>query len=77
MIGYQIWKECSALVNEYDPDETRVTIHYPCSDVYLDENKANEKLTELNVKPLPSSSSPISCYSKTLQYYIKRINIIS
>ena len=77
MIGYQIQKECSELVDEFDPNEKRVIKHYPYSDIYLEENKVKEKLEELNSKPMPSSGSPISCYSKTLRYYIKHVNINS
>ena len=77
MIGYQIWEKCSELVDEFDPDETRVIKHYPYSDIYLDENKANKKLIELNSKPMPHQGNPIECYSEIIEFYIKPVNINS
>lgn len=76
MIGYQIWEECSELLDEFDPNETRVEKNYPYSKIYLDKEKAQDKLDELNSKLLSWRGSPISCYSRTLRYYIKQISII-
>ena len=75
MKGYQIWEKCSELVDEFDPDETRIEKNYPYSDIYLDKEKVQERLDELNSKPLPYRGNPISCYSKTLKFYIKTVNI--
>lgn len=76
MVGYQIWQRCSELVDEFDPDETRVEKCYPYTNIYLNEDEANKKLKELNSKPLPYHGNPISCYSKTLEFYIKTVNIV-
>lgn len=75
MKAYQIWKKCSELVDEFDPNETRVEKNYPYSDIYLDKEKSQEKLDELNSKSLSWCGSPISCYSETLKFYIKEVNI--
>ena len=75
MVGYQIWQRCSELVDDYDPDESRVEKYYPYSDIYLNEDDANKKLEELNSKPLPWYGNPFSCYSKTLEFYIRKMNI--
>lgn len=75
MKAYQIWKKCGELVDEFDPNETRVEKNYPYSDIYLDKEKAQKKLGELNSKPLPWRGDPISCYSETLKFYIKEVNI--
>jgi len=75
MKAYQIWEKCSELVDEFDPNETRVEKNYPYSNIYLDKEKAQKKLDELNNKPLPWRGDPISCYSETLKFYIKEVNI--
>lgn len=75
MIGYQIWQRCSELVDEYDPDETRVEKCYPYTDIYLNEDEAKQKLKELNEDPKPYSGNPIQCYSETLEFYMRTVNI--
>ena len=75
MLGYQIWQKCSELVDEFDPDETRVIKYYPYSDIYLNEDEANKKLKEINEGPKPYYGNPICCYSETLEFFIKPVNI--
>lgn len=76
MTGYQIWERCSELLDEFDPDETRVEKCYPYTDIYLDKNKAEARLKELNEGPKPRHGNPINCYSYTIEFYIKTLNII-
>ena len=75
MTGYQIWQRCSELVDDFDPDETRVIKCYPYTDIYLNKDEADKKLEELNAGPKPWHGDPISCYSETLEFYIKPVNI--
>ena len=75
MTGYQIWQKCSELVDEFDPNETRVIKCYPYSDVYLDKDEANQKLKELNEGQKPYCGNPIVCISETLEFYIRPISI--
>ncbi len=76
MKGYQIWEKCSELVDEFDSNETRVIKHYPYTSIFLNKEQAQTKLEELYSKPLPWRGNPISCYSETLEFYIKEVNII-
>lgn len=76
MIGYQIWQKCSELVDEFDTNNTRVTKYYPYTDIYLNKDKAQKKLDELNSKPKPWRGNPFACYSETLDFYIREITII-
>ena len=75
MLGYQIWQKCSELVDEFDPDEIRVIKCYPYTDIYLNKDEADKKLKELNEGPKPYSGNPIQCYSETLEFYMRTVNI--
>jgi len=75
MIGYQIYETRSILVDEFDPDETRVTKEFPVSPVYLSEDRCKEELEKKKSQEQRYCSNPISCESESLGFYMVPVKI--
>lgn len=76
MMGFQIYERRSVLVDDFDPDETRVTKEFPVSPVYLSEDKAKEEMKRLESVPERYHGDPISCYSYSEGYHIVPVGIV-
>ena len=72
MKGYRIYEKRSELVDEYDPDESRIIKNYPVSDIYLTYKEAENEMS--NMKPY-YLGNPINCWSKGIGFYIEMVNI--
>ena len=73
MKGYRIYEQRRELVGIFDPNETKVVINYPVSDIFLSHEKAKEVMSKM--KP-HNYGDPRSHYSEGIGFYIEEVNII-